>query len=74
MVSFYFGARQQVNGQEFQKSIAETMSRVPQVVESLGTLRKLRADSPGVADSGVDTEMGLRAVSAAIGGRAAVNE
>ncbi|MGI3163063.1 holin family protein [Pseudooceanicola sp. 200-1SW] len=74
VVSFYFGARQQVKGQEFQKSIAETMSRVPQVVENLGALRKLRADSPGVADSGADAELGLRLVSAGVDGNAAVEE
>lgn len=33
IVSFYFGARHQAKGQEFQRSVAETLSRVPQVVE-----------------------------------------
>lgn len=57
-------------GQEFRKNCAETMSRVPQVVESLGALRKLRAESPGVAD----LELGLRAVSAGVDGNAAIKE
>ncbi|MBR9842114.1 MAG: carboxylesterase [Rhodobacteraceae bacterium] len=39
IVSFYFGARHQVKGQEFQRSIAETLSRVPQVVDSLNALQ-----------------------------------
>lgn len=46
IVSFYFGARHQFKGQEFQRSIAETMLRVPQVVENI---RKLNALSPNVA-------------------------
>lgn len=47
IVSFYFGARHQFKGQEFQRSITETMLRVPQVVENI---RKLNALSPLVAD------------------------
>ena len=52
IVSFYFGARHQAKGQEFQRSIAETMARVPKVAENIQTLRKLRANSPGAADTG----------------------
>ncbi len=47
IVSFYFGARHQFKGQEFQRSIADTMLRVPQVVENIRTLNAL---SPKVAD------------------------
>ena len=50
IVSFYFGARHQFKGQEFQKSITETMLRVPQVVENI---RSLNALSPKIADSGL---------------------
>ena len=32
IVSFYFGARHQAHSQDFQRSIAETMARVPAVV------------------------------------------
>jgi len=46
IVSFYFGARHQFKGQEFQQSITETMLRVPQVVENIRTLNAL---SPKVA-------------------------
>ncbi|MEI4232075.1 holin family protein [Roseovarius sp. D22-M7] len=57
IVSFYFGARYQVKGQEFQRSIATTLSRVPQVMEGVAKLRALRADSPGAAAT--DTDAGL---------------
>ncbi len=46
IVSFYFGARHQFKGQEFQRSIAQTMALVPQVVENI---RALNALSPKVA-------------------------
>ncbi|SHI87959.1 Holin of 3TMs, for gene-transfer release [Shimia gijangensis] len=42
IVSFYFGARHQVKGQEFQRSIAHTMGQVPTVVENLHRLQSLR--------------------------------
>ncbi len=41
VVSFYFGARHQVKGQEFQHSIAATMAHAPEVVSNIRTLRKL---------------------------------
>ena len=62
IVSFYFGARYQAKGQEFQTRIAETMGRVPQVVENLETLREVGAQSPNVADSGTDATLTLETV------------
>ncbi len=62
IVSFYFGARQQVKSQEFQRAIVGTITRVPQVVENIETLRKLRADTPRVADTGADSRLALAAV------------
>ncbi len=59
IVSFYFGARHQMKSQSFQREIATTMARVPQVVENIGALERLRADSPGVADPGPDATLGL---------------
>jgi hypothetical protein len=59
IVSFYFGARHQVKGQEFQRSIAATMARAPAVVDNLRTLRGLRAQSPGAADAGGDAQVSL---------------
>lgn len=46
IVSFYFGARHQFKGQEFQRSIAQTMARTPQVVENIRKLQGLNATSP----------------------------
>ena len=52
IVSFYFGARHQLKGQEFQKSLAETLSRVPVVVDNIGALRELEEPEfiPAAAD------------------------
>ncbi len=38
VVSFYFGARHQAKGQLFQRSLADSYLRVPQVVQNLKTL------------------------------------
>ena len=62
IVSFYFGARHQLKGQEFQNSIAATMSRTPQVIENIATLRTLQPGSPGVADTGPDVALTLASV------------
>ena len=64
IVSFYFGARHQVKAQAFQASLAETLARVPQVVRNIEVLRKLRADSPGVADVGAEAELALGVIQA----------
>lgn len=65
IVSFYFGARHQAKGQEFQVRVAETMSHVPQVVENLRALRALSATSPGAADAGPDAALTLDSVTPA---------
>lgn len=62
VVSFYFGARHLTKSQDFQRDIAATMARTPQVVDNLGALRRLRADTPGVADTGADAQLSLTAV------------
>ena len=62
IVSFYFGARHQLKGQEFQNSIVATMARAPKVIDNITALRKLRADSPGVADTGPDAALMLATV------------
>ncbi|SLN47997.1 hypothetical protein ROA7450_02398 [Roseovarius albus] len=41
IVSFYFGARHQAKGQEFQRSMAQSMARTPQVVENIQALEAL---------------------------------
>ncbi|NOX40508.1 MAG: carboxylesterase, partial [Alphaproteobacteria bacterium] len=62
VVSFYFGSRYQAKGQDFQKSLAATMARVPQVISNIKKLRSMRFDSPGVADTGTDAEVAISAV------------
>ena len=47
IVGFYFGARHQAKGQEFQRSIATTLARAGQVTEGLAALRALEAGSGG---------------------------
>jgi hypothetical protein len=60
IVSFYFGARHQVKGQEFQRSVAQTMAMVPQVTSNLAALSELGA---GRADTGVDAALALAAIA-----------
>jgi len=57
IVSFYFGARHQFKGQEFQRSLASTMAMTPQVVSGLRTLRALENDTPGAAATGTDAAL-----------------
>ncbi len=47
VVSFYFGARHQAKGQEFQRSMAHNLKQVPKVVEAIETLETLRQDDGG---------------------------
>ncbi|MEP1766490.1 MAG: holin family protein [Sulfitobacter sp.] len=62
IVSFYFGARHQVKSQDFQRSIVETVKHVPQVIENIESLAKLRSDSVGVADVGSDAVLSAQAL------------
>jgi hypothetical protein len=43
IVSFYFGARHQAKGQDFQRSIAETIARAPDVRRNIAALEALEA-------------------------------
>lgn len=61
IVSFYFGARHQAKSQDFQRDLAATMARAPQVMTNLRKLREMRADTPGVADTGPDAALSLAA-------------
>ena len=49
IVSFYFGARSQAKGQEFQRSLAETMTRTGAVVKNVEALEALGAGSAAAA-------------------------
>jgi hypothetical protein len=62
IVSFYFGARHQVKTQEFQRSIAQTVAQVPQVIANVSALREMRFDSPQVADTGADARLTVAAL------------
>ncbi|PSL20652.1 holin family protein [Shimia abyssi] len=44
VVSFYFGARHQAKGQEFQRAIATSIASVPQVVENIQDVRALKSE------------------------------
>ncbi|SDD79224.1 holin family protein [Ruegeria marina] len=57
IVSFYFGARHQMKSQEFQRSLAETAARTPQVVANIAAIREFRHDTPGAADPGPDVRL-----------------
>ena len=59
IVSFYFGARHQLKSQSFQREIATTMARVPQVARNISALEKMRADSPGAANPGSDAKLNV---------------
>ena len=62
IVSFYFGARNQVKSQDFQRSIVSTIKHVPQVVENIDMIGKMRAQTPGAADPGTDVRLGAQAL------------
>lgn len=52
IVSFYFGARHQTKGQEFQRELAQTVTRVPDVVDNLRRLDGIDApDAPDAAEN-----------------------
>lgn len=55
IVSFYFGARHQAKGQEFQVRVARSMAQVPQVIENLRSLRALEQGA-GVAEAPLTAE------------------
>jgi len=62
IVSFYFGARHQRKSMDFQRDIAVSMARAPQVVANIGALEALRAGSPGMAESGRDARLSVAVV------------
>jgi hypothetical protein len=51
IVSFYFGARAQAKGQEFQRSIAATMAMAPGVRNNIRDLEALNAGAGTVPDA-----------------------
>jgi hypothetical protein len=63
IVSFYFRARHQAHSQDFQRSIAQTLARVPTVVENTRALQALRSDTPQMAQSAPSAELTLGALA-----------
>lgn len=59
IVSFYFGARHQAKGQEFQARLSQTMARVPQVTANLAALDRLGQE----AGTGHDAALTLETVT-----------
>ncbi|MGH1413123.1 MAG: holin family protein [Pelagimonas sp.] len=55
IVSFYFGARHQSKGQDFQRELAATMAAVPQVVKTVRDVQALR-DKPEEEPSELEPE------------------
>jgi hypothetical protein len=49
IVTFYFGGRAQIKAQDFQKELVGVAARAPSVIEVIGEIRDLRADSPNIA-------------------------
>ncbi|WP_380052687.1 holin family protein [Falsihalocynthiibacter sp. SS001] len=50
IVSFYFGARHQVKSHEFQRSLSQTMQRVPEVVDNIEALTHFSPTSATVPE------------------------
>ncbi|OZB20041.1 MAG: carboxylesterase [Rhodobacterales bacterium 34-62-10] len=65
IVSFYFGARHQAKGQEFQVRVAQTMAQVPRVVDNIKALRALDAGQAAAVETSVATAPGPDAPDAA---------
>ncbi|MFK7939042.1 MAG: holin family protein [Roseovarius sp.] len=80
IVSFYFGARHQIKGQQFQQSLATTMALAPQVAGNIAKLRgvntpvDIRAETPGVADTQTDARITEATVQSAATGNAALDD
>jgi hypothetical protein len=50
-----------MKSQSFQRDIAATIARAPQVAANIDMLEEMRSDSPGVAATGSDTTLALAA-------------
>lgn len=62
IVSFYFGARYQLKGQQFQRSIAQTLAHAPVVAAQIQQLETLRPETPRAADTQGDVDLDLSTV------------
>lgn len=59
IVSFYFGARHQAMGQEFQRQIGQSLAAVPKVLNNLEWLESSKTGSGGVGKAGTGTDAAL---------------
>jgi hypothetical protein len=66
IVSFYFGARYQTKGQEFQQSIADTMARTDQVTRNITTLTGAEAVAGPPASTPLIVTAQLKTQNAAV--------
>lgn len=57
IIGFYFGGRMQLKAQDFERSVQAAVSRAPKVIKSIESLRELRHNSPGAADTGMDANL-----------------
>ena len=64
IVSFYFGGRHQVKTQKFQRDIAISMARTPQAMVNIAAIERMRANTPGVADTGTEARTTVAVVRA----------
>lgn len=62
IVSFYFGARYQLKGQQFQRSIAQTLARAPAVATQIEELEALRPGTPRAAQTHGDADLDMAVV------------
>ncbi|MHA6325934.1 holin family protein [Roseivivax sp. CAU 1753] len=68
IVSFYFGARHQSKGQDFQRQVAATMAGVPQVMAQVRAIEGLRDDAgPATAPADIPGPPGPVATGASVG-------
>lgn len=65
IVSFYFGARHQAKGQDFQRSIAASLAATPQVLENTRALHALQSGA-GALEGAANPQVPAQAPNAAL--------
>ena len=63
IVSFYFGARHQTKSFAYQRELAATVARTPQVMANLSALDRLDTRTTGQADTGSNAGLTLEATT-----------
>lgn len=62
VITFFFGGRMQVADLNFTRELAAAATALPGIVQQVASLREVTADSPRVADTGLDAERTIDAV------------